>query len=410
MLAVPRAVLLASSVLGALSNALPPVVAVLFLDVGDYGAFSVAYLVFAWGWSITLSAICETWARVRSGRVDDWPRYSPALVQLSLIGAAAGTFAGALAYEQPWLAVPTGAAVGLTMYRLGARYHHSVVRGPHAVLASDAVGVLVFGTVLGATVLSSPGNALLALVLSWVTSALAGAAFFRPTSVAGGGGLRGWYRRKGGTVRPLLGESLLMDAGSVGTPMVLAPLLGLADFGVYRSVSSVSLPVQLLMDPIRPNISQTRPALMLGGPVTAVVHVVAVLLSVACYAAFLWVLPVLFAFSPVLLALSEFALACSAFVGVAFLGYFYYILARVHLQHSRLLLGRVVQTVFAIALPVVGFALAGLSGAIWGFVVNAAVTAIVWTMLIFRDRARIVGAGRDAPAQRPVPGAGGGRT
>ncbi|MBH0008130.1 hypothetical protein [Salinibacterium sp. SWN1162] len=81
----------------------------------------------------------------------------------------------------------------------------------------------------------------------------------------------------------------------------------------------------------------------------------------------------------VLNALASYALPVAIFVGSNFLGMLYYLVGRAHFSARRLLLYRVVQTVGALILPVGGYVLDDLSGAIWGYalvsVANAAFAA-----------------------------------
>src|SRR5690349_10008636 len=86
---VNRLVLALSAVTGGLSAALVPVLAVLLLPVDDYGTFALVFLVFAEGWSILLSSVADTWARMRTvgSSAGSWADYTGALAAVS---AAAG--------------------------------------------------------------------------------------------------------------------------------------------------------------------------------------------------------------------------------------------------------------------------------------------------------------------------------
>jgi hypothetical protein len=105
-------------------------------------------------------------------------------------------------------------------------------------------------------------------------------------------------------------------------------------------------------------------------------------LGLAGYLALTQVVPALLSFSPVLMALSGFAVPCSLFLGFQFLTYVLNIFARMNVSHRRLLIGRAVHTVFAIALPVLGAVLGSVTGAIWGFVAATALTVVIWAALL----------------------------
>jgi hypothetical protein len=381
--AVNRFSLALSSVTGGLSSALVPVLAVFLLPVTDYGAFALVFLVFAEGWSVLLSAVCDTWARRRAagGTAGTWGDYSGAIAAVSGLAALVTAGVGWWVYDSVLLGAAMAVGAGASLYRQGARYHHAIVHGPRSVLPSDiaAVGVLA-AALIGLLVSGRP--MLPSLLVAWAISSLAGAAFFlRGGALRGGGPVR-WYRRNDRTVRVLLGESLLMDAGATGTPVLVAPILGLYQFGIYRSVSSLSVPLQLLIDPIRPNLSQISPRQLARPPVVAALVATATVLGLAGYLVLTHVVPAVLSFSPVLMALSGFALPCSLFLGFQFLTYVLNIFARMNVSHRRLLGGRAVHTVFAIALPVLGAVLGSVTGAIWGFVAATALTVVIWSALL----------------------------
>ncbi|MGY1804720.1 hypothetical protein ACI78T_15675 [Blastococcus sp. SYSU D00922] len=377
-----RSTLAISSVTGGLSSALLPVLAVFLLPVADYGAFALVYLLFAEGWSIQLSAVCDTWARRRAAgsSAGTWGDYSRALAVLSGAVALLTLVVGWWVYESSLLGASMALAVGASLYRQGARYHHAVEHGPGSVVPSDVVAVL--GLVAGVVGLGASGQPLLtSLLLAWAVSSLVAAALFLKGARRGRGPVA-WYRRNAPTVRVLLGESLLMDLGAAGTPLLVAPVLGLYRFGIYRSVSSLSVPLQLLIDPVRPYLSQIGMARLVRPPVLGTLLAAATALGVAGYAVLAHAVPAFLSFSPVLVALSDFAFPCALFLGFQFLTYVMNIFARMHVSHRRLLVGRSVHTVFAVALPVGGAVLWSVSGAIWGFVVSTALTVIIWSGLL----------------------------
>ncbi len=373
-----RAALAASSVLGGLSAALAPILAVFFLEVRDYGAFAFVYLVFAQGWSIALSAVCDTWARLRAAgsSAGTWANYSGALGTVSGVTGLVALAVGLPMFDSVLHAGATAVAVTASLYRQAARYHHAATHGARSVLPSDSVAVVVFLAAL--VVLRWTGEPVLtALLLAWALSGVASAAFFLPGAFQDGG-MRPWYRRNRSTRRSLLGESLLMDAGAAGTPVLIAPILGLTDFGIYRSVSSLSVPVQLMIDPVRPNLAQIELRRAAGPGVVGPAVGTAALLGTACYVALAHVVPAALSFSPVLLELSHFALACSLFLAFQFLTYTLHIFARIHVSHRRLLVGRAFHTVFAISLPILGAVFGSLTGAMWCFVATSGLTVVIW--------------------------------
>jgi hypothetical protein len=179
---------------------------------------------------------------------------------------------------------------------------------------------------------------------------------------------------------------------------LIAPILGLAHFGIYRSLYSVSVPVQLLIDPIRPNLSQMPLKRVTSKPVLATLFCVAAALALTSYGALTLVVPAVLSFSPVLVALTEYALAASLFVGCQFLNYLVNVFARMHVPHRQLVVGRASHSVFAILLPVLGAALGGLPGAMWCFVATIASSAALWVALLLLNSRRQAG-----PVVQPAP-------
>jgi hypothetical protein len=373
--------------MGGLSAALVPILAVILLPVRDYGAFSFVYLVFAQGWSIELSAVCDTWARRRAAgySAGSWGAYTGALATISGVSALVTLLVALPMFGSPVQAVAMAVGVGTSLYRQAARYHQAAVHGARAVLPSDTAAVLVFLLAL-ASLHAMDYSLLTSLLVAWALSGPASAAFFMRGAL-GDGGLRAWYRRNRSTVRSLLGESLLMDAGAAGTPVLIAPILGLHNFGIYRSVSSLSVPIQMLIDPIRPNLAQMLLHRVASTRVVAVAFSIAAVLAGGAYVALAYIVPIILSFSPVLMALSDFALACSLFVAFQFLTYVFHIFARIHVSHRRLLLGRAFHTVFAILLPLLGAIFASVTGALWCFVATSGLTVAIWlSMLVSTSR------------------------
>lgn len=377
-----RLLLAVSSVTGGLSAALVPFVAMLLLPVRDYGAFSLVYLVYAEGWSILLSAVCDTWARLRAagGSAGTWGDYTRASAAIALVSAVVTGIVGVPVLGSFVDGAAMAIAVGAFLYRQGARYHHAVALGPRAVVPSDTVAVVVLAA--GVVCLRLAGQPLMtSLLLAWAASGIASAAFFLRGAMRGRGATD-WYRRNDRTVRTLLGDSLLMDAGAAGTPVLIAPILGLHNFGIYRSVSSLSVPVQLLIDPVRPYLSQLRLKRVGSPAVIAAMVTLAGLLCLAAYSLLTFVVPAALTFSPVLVALSKYALPCGLFLALQFLTYVFNIFARMHVSHRTLVVGRACHTVFAILLPILGAVLGSVTGAIWCYVATTSLTVVLWMTLV----------------------------
>lgn len=362
------------SIYSAINTSTVQVIAILSLTPSDYGAFSLYYLAFAIASSVTYSAVAEAW--IRSGRdgreLLPWVQYCTTLLAVAglalILVAVAGVLAGA-----PALGISFGLAICLTTYRLGARYYSVAVSHFRYVGPADLIGAIVM--VIGFWALQEVTAALTALSLAWVGSSLVSVLLSERPRIDLHFGPRHWVRAHRASIGILFLDSALSDIGTIGVPLLLAPLLGPAKFGVYRAVSSAALPVRLMLDPIRPILG----GLSVGVFARARTVLVALLGATAIGAAAFLTLAALesapLLASSVLNALSEYALPVGIFVGGNFLGMLYYLVGRAHFSAKRLLLYRIVETVGAVIFPVVGYVWSDLTGAIWGYVLVSIVNA-----------------------------------
>jgi hypothetical protein len=377
--------------LGAVSNSAVPISALLLMSRADFGIFSIVYLIFALGWSMTLSVVCDAWARTRSSlrQEDERDTFRWVQLQLALItGAAGGAVAGAM-FNDAWTGLACGVAILATLYRTGSRYQETVLGGTVRALSSDAttVGSLVAALTLFRWLDLDWG---VAIVVSWVISGLAGASFFslQPSSAAYG--LIGWIRARRETIKPLLGDSVLMDAGAAWAPLAMAPFMSVTSFALYRGVSSVATPVQFILDPLRPALSLLPPHRTSKGRAALAVMLAGSFMAGACWCALVLVVNPFKIGGETLIGLTSFALPVSLFVLANFVGHFYYIAARSHASHRRLLQGRIFQTAVTGIFPFVGLATGALAGAIWALAAATLCSSLVWlglARMVARDDA-----------------------
>lgn len=368
--------LASSAATGALFGAVIPITALLLLAPAEYGHFSIVYLVFAFGVSLQYSIISEAWAR--RGRTASWASYTGALVPLSAALAIAAAIVALFIPDLRIAALLLGGAVLAALVRNGARYFQVAEGALVRVAIADLAGVAAFIGVLFALLESPP---LLRVSAAWFACALVASLLTQlPRFVAGSGPIA-WLRGHHTEIRPLLLDSLLMDAGALGTPFLLAGFMGASRFGIYRAVSNASLPVRLIVDPLRPAFGRMPLRRFFSVRVTLVVAAVTTVLAVGCYVALAVILPVLDITLGTLSSLVPFAVPTAVFVVGSFLGTVYYILCRTNATQREILIGRLAQTVLVVALPIGGFIAWGLAGAIWGFGVSSVLSAGVWIAL-----------------------------
>jgi hypothetical protein len=166
--------------------------------------------------------------------------------------------------------------------------------------------------------------------------------------------------------------------------------MGARTFGIYRAVANVAMPVRLLAEPLRPLLGRLPPRRLFSASVTALIVGTGLVLSGACYLVLTLIIPRLPFQLGTLMALIPYALPTSLFVAGNLCITVYYYFCRTNAAHRRILVGRFAQTILVVVLPIAGFAIAGLLGAIWGFAVSSLVAAIVWMVV-----ARLGGTGAE---------------
>ncbi|MHB1063506.1 MAG: MATE family efflux transporter [Georgenia sp.] len=378
----PRTHALAASVNGT-ALLLPQVAGLLALDAREYGIFSLVYLVYSLGTSLSLSIVLDTWSRSRviGGVKADWASYSSVLATLS---AAAGVAAGivALLARIPITgAVFAAIAVFGAVFRFGARYHEVQEDRLAVSLRADLVGlpVLLIGTVL----LVASDATSTTVFLMWSLATLVSLAAGSVPSAPSVRHMKTWASTHRGAIIPLLRDSAIMDVSAIGTPYALVPLLGLPGIGVYRAVSSASAPIRLLLTTIRPLLARITPEQLRGR--RYVLAALGISLSSAlCALALLLTLPYLDADLGVLMELPRYAVPTAMFIGANFLGQFYAISMRISAPVGRTLFARLFQSVLAIAMPLAGATWWGIGGAIWGYSLATVAAAMVWAFQALR--------------------------
>lgn len=352
----------------------------------DFGSFSIQYLLFAFAASLSLSLISEAWIRadLRGGGRAGWDEYSSATVYFALAAGGVTLVASLLVDELRPVAALGAVAVAAATYRGAARYYSVRMREPRGVFVGDLAGLLV-AVALWVPLFASGNRALWMMTLVWAAASLLSAALSKPPRMLPPSTLRVWRRNHASEIRPLLRDSLLMDAGAIGTPYLLAPVLGLNDFGIYRAISNVAAPVRLVLNPLRPQLASAPLASQRSWRRIFAVGAISLGFGGGAYFALIMV----GSFGLKLGSLTDivtFAVPAAIFVAASFLGQYYMIVARGRLEERRLLAGRLFQTVIVIIFPVAGVLTAGLPGAIWGYASATAIWALMWLFLIIGGR------------------------
>ncbi len=367
-----------ATALNAVSAIIPQIVSLTFLGAADYGKFSVVYLVYAAGASAVFSVIADAWSRKSATRRQNvgWAQYSSALGLLAMIFGLLGLLAGGLAGLGIPLALVAATAVAASAFRTGGRYFETRMDDWDHVLAGDLGSVAVALLFLACGLALDVAPMALA-VLVWASGSVASViAGTKPGRVRVRSSRR-WlvvHRRE---IRALLSDSVLLDLGAIGTPYLLVPLLGMSNFGIYRAISNVATPIQLVLNPLRPVVAGASTRRLLSLRVLSSLTALLVGAGLACYAIIV-TLPLLPIRMGVLSDLHLVALQASMFIPANGLSFYLYLVARSHAKVVMLFRARILQTVLAIAVPVAGGLHWGLSGAAWGFTGSALLFVVVW--------------------------------
>jgi hypothetical protein len=374
----------AGALSGAVYSALVPITALILLSPSQYGVFSVPYLIFSFGLSLQLSTITEAWNRRRVGDFVEstWGDFWSALLALSLtVGVGTGTVVAlVLGPSSPWWLA--GLAVAFALARNGARYFDVAKSRGHVVTFADVSGIAAFAVAL--LVLLPATGPFFSVLSGWLAASAASILWTGARLAQFGGGPLSWVRNHGRHIRPLLADSLLLDAGSIGTPFILAPFLGATKFGIYRGISNVALPVRLILEPLRPSIGGQRVESVFAPRTVAFVLGLSAFLAMGCYLALEFIVPLVHLETSTLGALTAFSVPASVFVVANFVGHYYYIVCRSRGSQLQIIVGRLAQTGGAVFIPVLGYVTLDLIGAIWGFVAASGLSAACWAFIALR--------------------------
>lgn len=372
--------LVVCSVIVAFASILPQVSSLVLMEAYDFGIFSVAYLLYALGVSISLSVVSEPWSRSKGEGVLGAEGYASISILIgSIVGV--GAIASSSVMGSSCLgSLMMGIASASATVRSSLRYV-SVYRSRWGSLArAELIGIAVF-VLITATSLLWDGLSLSPLEIiatAWALEVLLSTLLDWPVSRESFGSPITWLKIHWPHAKPLLRDSILMDLGAVGAPLVLVAPLGAAGFGVYRAVSNVAAPVRMLLDPVRAAIGSRGASLTtIRDRTSLAIYAVGVSAGLATWIA----LAAVREFSlelGVLTGLSTYALPTALFVTSNFLGHYAYIRCRHASSGAALLRYRLVQTLLMFALPLVGLLVGRLEGAVWGLALAALVSGVGW--------------------------------
>jgi hypothetical protein len=369
-----------ATMINSLVTLAPQLVALTTLQSGDFGRFSIVYLLFAWGASLQMSVVCEPVGREQrrsdSGVADR--DYRAVATYIALGAGSLAAVASQLLWHRPSVTLVLGVAGAAACFRVPARYASLLQGDWRGALRVDAAAcvLLVIG---GAAALLLERSAIEVVVWSWGAAMVGACVIGLSPVLVGPTVLLRWLRKRRRDIAPLTLDSLVQDISSIGAPYAIAPILGLANFGIYRAISNVAAPVRLLIEPLRPSWARVdalvlRHKLERASAFIAVPAGVMAALALEAVRFLPWELGVLDDLRP-------WSVAAGAFVTFSLVSLMFYAAARLQLGGRALWRGRIAQSSTAIVLPIAGALFGGLAGAIWCYVVATALGAVVWVVL-----------------------------
>lgn len=333
------------------------------LDPGDFGLLVLIYIPLSLGNASVYSLVCEPWSSV-GAPVDEKPDYDTVLLALSVITGVVTLGIGA-ALGATFVGVLMGLAIICSMLRLGSRYA-SVIRGRRRFISPpDSIGLAVLVVGLGVT--TTLGPSLTTIAAAWCSSALVATALSEPLSFSAPlGAVRRWLSSYWEKSRVLLTDAALTEAGTVGIPLLLAPMMGVAEFGVFRAAASVTAPVRMVLNPLRPYLAKQPLARLASVRVTLITLALSTIAGGGVWLVLLLVQTRDLLGGSVVAELSSHSVSVGLFVLLYSVSVFSYYVLRMHVGGRSLMRYRAAQLVAQCAGPVTGFFVGGVAGAIIG--------------------------------------------
>lgn len=361
----------------ALSTLAPQVVALLALPPAEYATFSLAFIALGLTFSAQLSLVIDPW--LRDGAPSSTQPMGPLLWTAAVLAALGSAIPWALGYVDLTGVCLIMAGILVSQIRNGLRLILVALSHWRDAALSDLLFLVGFGA--GLTVLREATT----WTLVWgplAVGSLLGVLPWLTSMVAQRRGTVRWFRERRRIIAPLWTESSVLDLGVALPPLTLAELMAPAQFAVVRAATSALLPVRLVLNPMRSWIALREPNATVGIRFALVTALVGAMMGGGIWAGLVVIGSMPFARDSVLPSLAPYAPLVAAMATLQFMSNCLYIVARKHAPARTLLVARLVDTVLQIIVILGGFALAGLGGAISGYVVISATSYAVWWAVI----------------------------
>lgn len=280
-----------------------------------------------------------------------------------------------------------GFAVGLSIFKVGERNRVLKTGTINMVLFSDAaflLGFVILSFGYAASEIPKSADGVLGV---WCLATVVSLVPLKVTVQISARPFFGWVSLNWNTIKHLIGDSLLLDFGGIGVPLLLLPLIGLSNFGIYRAASNVASPVKLLLDSIRAKFSHEVLRQLIWWPIIFSIVIGSWVLGMLAYLTLIvietWRIPM-----GTLMELARYSVPIGILVTGTAINGIYYLAVRLSGSPNLLLQGRVVSLVLAVGLPFSGAFLGSTEGAIYGLAVSVLTSGVLWVLLSIRHAPR----------------------
>lgn len=363
----------AGVVTNALATIVPQVAALLLLSPTEYATFSLVFIALGLSYSAQLSLVIDPW--LREGASAESVPAGPLIWAAVSLAVAASVIPLALRYVD--LTGVALAAIGVLACQLRNGLRLIEVAGSRWQRATTSDLLLLIGFGVGIVLMWGGSKWTVVWLPLALGSLLATAPSLRSLSLRGLQTV-GWFRERRRTITGLWAESAALDLGVAVPPIVLAELMVPTQFAVVRAASSALLPVRLVLNPLRSWIALQDPTIAASRRFVLGSFLGGALIGCAIWAALEVVRLLSIAPDSVLQSLVAYAPLVAVMALLQFMSNCVYILARAHVTPRTLMGARLIDTITQVIAVLGGYGLAGLEGAIWGYVVMSATSYAIW--------------------------------
>ena len=362
-----------------LVNFSPTLLAVVVLNVADFGTFSYASITYAWGVSLSLSVSLEVLTGERWLQNVRTIRKICVMVGLGVaIVAAAVLSLLDLSWQTHLLAAVAPFAASQAYC---ARYVALRQSAGRRLVIGDLTAWSVTATAIVILSLRSSWDIDRVLAV-WILLSVCLAGSHRWTCVPPGSTTVAlWFTHHRRRLGALLADSTLMDIGSLGAPLLLGVVTTRSDFASYRSIQVLVGPLNTVLAGARGVMAARKPTVRALGILTTAGLAATVVVATAIAL----LLPLAGSVSPPLAGLGGYEVLVGIVVAGRLLSVPAYFVVRLHGGGRRLLTGRLVDAVMMIAGPVGGAAWGGLGPALGGAVIASVISIVVWSGFAWRS-------------------------